>query len=128
MLCVHFVLFSRLNNLLKCEGSYALGGDTDRDDLYIAPTIITDVSTTDAIMCEEVHKSFTIIFKLFIVYIGVLFPCTQRPLLLLNVLLEYYKELVESKLLMVAACGLILSQFISNTVSLFALQKYILGN
>ena len=62
MLCVHVVLFSRLNNLLKCEGSYALGGDTDRDDLYIAPTIITDVSTTDAIMCEEVHKSFTIIF------------------------------------------------------------------
>ena len=54
LLYVRNALFSRLKNLLKCEGSYALGGDTDRDDLYIAPTIVTDVSTTDAIMCEEV--------------------------------------------------------------------------
>ena len=61
MLNAHVVLFSRLKNLLKCEGSYALGGDTDRDNLYIAPTIITDVRTTDAIMCEEVCDVYYII-------------------------------------------------------------------
>ena len=70
---VHNALFSRLKNLLKCEGSYALGGDTDRDDLYIAPTIVTDVSTTDAIMCEEVcmavcYVHFNVMLTICIVY------------------------------------------------------------
>ena len=58
MLCVHVVLFSPLNNFLKYKGSCALGGDAYRDDLHIAPTIITDVSTTDAIVCEDVYKIF----------------------------------------------------------------------
>ena len=58
MLCVHDVLCSQLNNFLKCEGSCALGGDTDRDDLYVAPIIITDVIITDAIVCEDVCKIF----------------------------------------------------------------------
>ena len=32
-----------------------MGGETDKDDLYIAPTIITHVNTSDAIMCDEVR-------------------------------------------------------------------------
>ena len=66
---VHVVLFSRLKNLLKCEGSFALGGDMDRDDLYIAPTIITDVSTTDAIMREEVQYVTCVILLPYYVYV-----------------------------------------------------------
>ena len=31
-----------------------MGGETDKDDLYIAPTIITHVNLKDAIMCDEV--------------------------------------------------------------------------
>ena len=68
---VHVVLFSRLNNLLKCEGSFALGGDMDRDNLYIAPTIITDVSTTDAIMREEVCDVYYITLLCVCVVYGV---------------------------------------------------------
>ena len=48
------IIYSRLEKLLKCEGSYAMGGETDKDDLYIAPTIITHVNLKDAIMCDEV--------------------------------------------------------------------------
>ena len=48
-------IYSRLNKLLKCEGSYAMGGETDKDDLYIAPTIITHVNIKDAVMCDEVN-------------------------------------------------------------------------
>ena len=59
VLCIvgYILWFSRLEKLLKCDGSYAMGGETDKDDLYIAPTIITHVSTTDAIMCDEVRFS-----------------------------------------------------------------------
>ena len=32
-----------------------LGGDTDKDDLYIAPAILVDVTNDDAVMQEEVH-------------------------------------------------------------------------
>ena len=74
---IHVVLFSRLKNLLKCEGSFALGGDMDRDDLYIAPTIITDVSTTDAIMREEVCDLYYIILLCVCVVYGVhTYVCT----------------------------------------------------
>ena len=50
----YVVPFRRLKKLLKCEGSYAMGGETNKDDLYIAPTIITHVNTSDAIMTDEV--------------------------------------------------------------------------
>ena len=33
MLCI-VLLYSRLNNLLKCEGNYALGRYVDKDNLY----------------------------------------------------------------------------------------------
>ena len=60
MLCA--ILSSRLSNLLKCEGTRALGEDTDRDDLYISPTIITDVNTNDAIMRDEVHVYYICVY------------------------------------------------------------------
>ena len=37
-----------------------LGGDTDIDDLYIAPTILIDVTNDDAVMQEEVHMCISI--------------------------------------------------------------------
>ena len=44
-----------MKNLLNTKGTVKLGGDTDRDDLYIAPTIVIDVEPNDVIMGEEVH-------------------------------------------------------------------------
>ena len=40
--------------MLNSEGTIVMGGDTDKDDLYIAPTIITDVTLSDVTMGEEV--------------------------------------------------------------------------
>ena len=65
MLCA--ILSSRLSNLLKCEGTRAVGGDTDKGELYISPTIITDVNTNDAIMRDEVH--------VYVLYLCVLIWC-----------------------------------------------------
>ena len=45
---------SRVERLLRGGGEMVLGGDTDRDDLYIAPTILIDVANDDAVMQEEV--------------------------------------------------------------------------
>ena len=37
-----------------------MGGESDKDDLFIAPTLITDVKNNDAIMEDEVSDtSFT---------------------------------------------------------------------
>lgn len=46
----------RYNTLLKYleEGKIILGGKTDEADRYIAPTLITEVSSADAIMQEEI--------------------------------------------------------------------------
>jgi len=53
MCCV--IISSRVHALLEDSGNVVLGGESDRDDLYIAPTIITDVSPDDLIMQEEVR-------------------------------------------------------------------------
>lgn len=45
--------FDRLSNYLK-DGDIVFGGKTDRDDLYIEPTIIDDVKWDDTIMQEEI--------------------------------------------------------------------------
>jgi len=47
---------SRLEKLLK-DGTKEFGGESDKDDLYIAPTLITDVRNDDAIMKEEVRDT-----------------------------------------------------------------------
>lgn len=36
------------------SGSIAVGGRHDKKDLYIEPTILTDVKSTDPIMKEEI--------------------------------------------------------------------------
>lgn len=46
--------FKRLEGLLKGSNKVAVGGRTDQDDLYIEPTILTDVKETDPIMQEEI--------------------------------------------------------------------------
>ena len=51
---------SRVERLLRGGGEMVLGGDTDRDDLYIAPTILIDVTNDDAVMQEEVHMCINI--------------------------------------------------------------------
>ncbi|XP_060854195.1 aldehyde dehydrogenase, dimeric NADP-preferring isoform X2 [Rhopalosiphum padi] len=47
----HFV---RLLDLMTNSGSIAVGGRNDKKDLYIEPTILTDVKPTDPIMKEEI--------------------------------------------------------------------------
>lgn len=39
---------------LMSAGKTAVGGETDREDLYIAPTLLTDISMDDPIMNEEI--------------------------------------------------------------------------
>lgn len=43
----------RIAEYLK-EGTVAVGGDVDREQLYIAPTILTDVSPKNKVMTEEI--------------------------------------------------------------------------
>ncbi len=45
--------FARLLALMR-EGRIAIGGQTDEDDLYIAPTVITDLPGDAAILEEEI--------------------------------------------------------------------------
>ncbi len=45
--------FDRLSALLE-SGKVVAGGDTDREDLYIAPTVLGDVSPDSPIMAEEI--------------------------------------------------------------------------
>ncbi|MFF1725779.1 aldehyde dehydrogenase family protein [Streptomyces sviceus] len=45
--------FDRLTRLLD-SGQVAVGGQHDRDDLYIAPTVLTDVDPASPVMQEEI--------------------------------------------------------------------------
>ncbi|MGD9701852.1 MAG: aldehyde dehydrogenase family protein [Acidimicrobiia bacterium] len=45
--------FHRLEKLLD-DGTVAMGGDTDPDQRYIAPTVLTGVSLADPVMDEEI--------------------------------------------------------------------------
>ena len=54
-----------------------LGGDTDKDDLYVAPTIIVDVNNDDVVMQEEVRTYILHIYSYLYSYIfRILFICT----------------------------------------------------
>ena len=47
--------FDRLTNGLNASnGKVVIGGDTDRDTLYIAPTIVSNVSPSDSLMKDEI--------------------------------------------------------------------------
>lgn len=47
--------FDRLRSMLEgTKGKVVIGGETDRDDRYIAPTIITNVPVYDSVMKEEI--------------------------------------------------------------------------
>ncbi|BAY27268.1 aldehyde dehydrogenase [Calothrix sp. NIES-2100] len=45
--------FDRLANLLK-NGEFVIGGETNREERYIAPTVVDNISWEDAIMQEEI--------------------------------------------------------------------------
>ncbi|KAM5247400.1 aldehyde dehydrogenase family 3 member B2-like [Ctenodactylus gundi] len=45
--------FKRLQGLLQC-GRVAIGGQSDEDDRYIAPTVLVDVRETEPVMQEEI--------------------------------------------------------------------------
>ncbi|KAM5248311.1 aldehyde dehydrogenase family 3 member B1 isoform 3-T3 [Ctenodactylus gundi] len=45
--------FKRLQGLLQC-GRVAIGGQSDEDDRYIAPTVLVDVQETEPVMQEEI--------------------------------------------------------------------------
>ncbi|RIA97469.1 aldehyde dehydrogenase family 3 member B1-like protein [Glomus cerebriforme] len=47
--------FDRLSGLLsRTKGKIVIGGNSDRDDLYIEPTIVSDVPKVDSLMEEEI--------------------------------------------------------------------------
>lgn len=50
---IHQKHFDRLTKFLQ-DGEIIIGGETNREQLYIAPTIIDNVALTDAIMEEEI--------------------------------------------------------------------------
>ncbi|MFM7364972.1 MAG: aldehyde dehydrogenase [Cuspidothrix sp.] len=50
---VHHKHFDRLANLLKA-GKIIVGGETNREELYIAPTLLENVTLEDAVMQEEI--------------------------------------------------------------------------
>lgn len=56
--------FKRLEALLKSSGKIVFGGQTDENDLFIAPTILTDVKATDPIMQEEIFGPILPIFRI----------------------------------------------------------------
>ncbi|MBW4593591.1 MAG: aldehyde dehydrogenase [Brasilonema angustatum HA4187-MV1] len=45
--------FDRLSNFLK-EGEIRIGGETNPSELYIAPTVLEDISSTATVMQEEI--------------------------------------------------------------------------
>ncbi|KYC39198.1 aldehyde dehydrogenase [Scytonema hofmannii PCC 7110] len=45
--------FDRLVNLIK-DGEIRIGGETNREECYIAPTVLDNVSLTDPVMQEEI--------------------------------------------------------------------------
>ena len=46
--------FDRLKELLRSSGKIIIGGETDRNEKYIAPTIIDEISWDDKIMEDEI--------------------------------------------------------------------------
>jgi aldehyde dehydrogenase (NAD+) len=50
---IHQKHFDRLTNLLKC-GEVIIGGETKPEELYIAPTLLENVSLEDPVMEEEI--------------------------------------------------------------------------
>uniref|UniRef100_UPI00358EE16B aldehyde dehydrogenase family 3 member A2-like n=1 Tax=Myxine glutinosa TaxID=7769 RepID=UPI00358EE16B len=46
--------FKRVRGLLEGGGTVAIGGQTDEEDLYIAPTVMTNVDPEASVMQEEV--------------------------------------------------------------------------
>lgn len=46
--------FDRLVKLLPADGTAFSGGETDREHLYISPTVLTDVDPNDPVMQEEI--------------------------------------------------------------------------
>ncbi|XP_011296668.1 aldehyde dehydrogenase, dimeric NADP-preferring isoform X2 [Fopius arisanus] len=46
--------YQRLMNLMNSGGKVAIGGETDAQEKFIAPTILTNVQPTDPIMQEEI--------------------------------------------------------------------------
>ncbi len=53
---------ARLTNLLD-SGKVAIGGKSDVDDLYIAPTVLTDVSPGSPVMSEEIFGPILPVLK-----------------------------------------------------------------
>jgi len=46
--------FNRLKRLMDESGTVIYGGQTDEDDLYIAPTLLDDIDKDDPVMQEEI--------------------------------------------------------------------------
>ena len=51
--------FRRVKKLLESSKNIALGGDSNEQDRYIAPSVLTDISFKDGVMQEEVKFLIT---------------------------------------------------------------------
>ena len=51
--------FRRVKKLLESSKNIALGGDSNEQDRYIAPSVLTDISFNDGVMQEEVKFLIT---------------------------------------------------------------------
>ena len=52
-----------------------MGGESDKDDLYIAPTLITDVKNVDAIMEDEVRDMHMYTLYVSYTYVVIMLRC-----------------------------------------------------
>lgn len=51
------LIFSSRVKKLMSSGHAEIGGETDEDEKYIAPTVLGDVTYSDPVMQEEVQSS-----------------------------------------------------------------------
>lgn len=72
----------RLTEYLK-EGTAAVGGEVDKEQLYIAPTILTDVSPKSKVMTEEIFGPILPIINVESAYEAISFiNAREKPLVL----------------------------------------------
>lgn len=74
--------FNRIVEYLK-EGTVAVGGEVDREQLYIAPTILTDVSPKSKVMTDEIFGPILPIINVDSAYEAITFiNAREKPLVL----------------------------------------------
>ncbi|XP_058122587.1 aldehyde dehydrogenase family 3 member B1 isoform X1 [Anopheles ziemanni] len=76
--------FQRLTSLLK-GANVAIGGETDLQDRYIAPTILVDVKSTDPVMQDEIFGPILPILNVDNAYDAIKFINSRSPPLVMYI-------------------------------------------